>query len=437
MPLSLTIHRGTHEVGGTCIEIAAGQSRLVLDIGMPLFGPDRDALDSWELRRKSKSQLAEAGIIPKVPGLFDDNEIPPNAIILSHAHLDHTGLLDHTRPEVPVYASRGTSKMMLAGRLFAGQVELPRERFRELPPDQPVEIGSFRVTGFPVDHSIFGCMAILIEAEGKTVVYTGDIRLHGRKPGMARSLLDSLHGRNIDVLLMEGTHFGLPTKNDVTEYELEDQIVTHVNDAAGLVLASFSPQHVDRLVAFIRAAKKTKRTFVADVYTAFILHLIASETKVPQPVEEEGIRVYFPKSFLDTFKRRGMANLHDRFSASQVTMDEIIQNAPKQLMVFRPSMLKGDFRNSVPTDTVCLYSRWEGYLEKPEWTEAATILEDSNGQLIPVHTTGHILANDISSFVQSIRPATVIPVHTFEPDQFRHHITNVRVLNDGEPHTVD
>ena len=61
----------------------------------------------------------------------------------------------------------------------------------------------------------------------------------------------------------------------------------------------------------------------------------------------------------------------------------------------------------------------------------------ANGRLITVHTSGHILADDIAKFVQSITPTTVIPVHTFEPQQFSEHFANVRVLNDGEPHTID
>ena len=55
--MHLTIFRGTHEVGGTCIELATSGSRIVLDVGMPLFGPGREPLDSWEMRRKSKEEL--------------------------------------------------------------------------------------------------------------------------------------------------------------------------------------------------------------------------------------------------------------------------------------------------------------------------------------------------------------------------------------------
>lgn len=253
--MRITIHRGTHEIGGNCIEIATEASRIILDVGMPLFDEHRQQHDSSALRRKTASELTATGILPQVPGVFVEGP-SPNAVLLSHAHEDHTGLIRHLRPGIPIYASKGTSKMMDAGSRFARQPYLPRDRFQELKPEQPISIGEFQITPFNVDHSIHGAMAFLIEAAGKTVLYSGDLRLHGRKTGMAETLLNRLRDCVIDVMLMEGTHIGHPDEQGPNEYELESEIVGHVEKAPSLVLASFSPQHLDRLVTFIRAAKK-------------------------------------------------------------------------------------------------------------------------------------------------------------------------------------
>jgi len=427
--LKITIHRGSKEVGGTCIEVEAQDSRIVLDVGLPLFNENRDAVDTFALRRMPKQELQANGILPRVPGLFDDAS-PPGAIFLSHAHLDHTGLLDHTNAHIPIYASRGTSKMMLAGKLFALQVELPRERFREIQSGASIEVGPFRITGFPVDHSIFGCLAYLIEAGGKAILYTGDLRLHGRKPGMARSLVEGLADRQIDAMLMEGTHFGFPDGNEATEYELEEEIVRHVREAAGLVLASFSPQHVDRLVAFIRAAKKTGRIFVADIYAAVVLHLLHSETGVPNPSEDNDIRVYFPENFTGTAKEKSLSRLVDRLRTVQIDMQEIKDSPSNFLMVYRPS-LENDFSGSYPPKSVCLYSRWTGYLEHLDWKRTRELLTKNDGAIVEVHTSGHMHAKDIVTFVNQINPKVVIPIHTFEPDQFRAHFPNAIVAKDG------
>jgi ribonuclease J len=53
---------------------------------------------------------------------------------------------------------------------------------------------------------------------------------------------------------LEGTLIRSSRPKGVNEYELEKEIAKHVKSTDGLVLASFSPQHVDRLVGFIRAA---------------------------------------------------------------------------------------------------------------------------------------------------------------------------------------
>jgi ribonuclease J len=326
--------------------------------------------------------------------------------------------------------------MMLAGGIFSGQVSIPRDRFREIQPEQPVKIGDFTVTAFPVDHSIVGCFAYLIEAEGKSVLYSGDLRLHGRKTGMAKRLVEVLSDHPIDVMLMEGTHFGFPDGNEVTEYELEDEIVKHVREASGLVVTYFSPQHVDRLVAFIRAAKKTGRTFIADVYTAFVLHLIASDIPVPVPGKDELVKVFYPKTFVDSAQRRGLKKISDQFGASRINIEEITADPSKYLMIFRPSMLEPDFGGTLPVRTTCLYSSWSGYLEKPDWKNAIAKVKDADGKLIEVHTSGHILSSDIVRFVNSISPTTIVPVHTFEPKTFQQHFENVKLLSDGKTWTL-
>ena len=261
--MRLTIYRGTQEIGGNCVEICSDSTRIIVDVGMPLFNADRTPFDDRVIRGKSTEELLEAKILPNVPGLFAEGPTP-DAIFLSHAHMDHTGALPYTKSEIPVYATTGTSKMMSAGKMFALQVEIPRERHRKLVPGETIQIGDIQVTTFSVDHSAYGSAAFLIEAGGKTILYSGDIRLHGRKTGMAKTLLAAMKDKAVDVLLMEGTLLGSTRPKGLNEYELEKEIAEHVNSTTGLVLASFSPQHVDRLVGFIKAAQRTRRTFVAE-----------------------------------------------------------------------------------------------------------------------------------------------------------------------------
>ena len=45
--MKIIVHRGSHEVGGNCVEISHEQSRIILDIGLPLnFKNDDDINDA-------------------------------------------------------------------------------------------------------------------------------------------------------------------------------------------------------------------------------------------------------------------------------------------------------------------------------------------------------------------------------------------------------
>jgi ribonuclease J len=426
--MKITIHRGTKEIGGSCVELTTASTRLVLDLGLPLVDANREPFDSRAALAKPVDVLNAEKVIPRIAGLFDTDHPAPNAILLSHAHLDHAGLLHLSRPEVPIYATSGTSKMMLAAAVFAGQKQLDRSRFREVVSQQAFQIGDCQITPLAVDHSIYGSVAFLIEAEGKIILYSGDFRNHGRKPGMIRDLLDHLKTKTVDVLIVEGTHFGSDREQGLTEYQLEDRILDLVKTAPALVLATFSALDVDRIVTLYKAAQKAGRTLVVDAYTAFVLYLIGRQAKVPRPSKDMGIQVFFNH----LFERRKLDNIRDKFVADQIELAEILAEPTKYLMVFRPSMIEFDFQGQLPSRCRCLYGYWPGYLTRKDWVELQGRIAQVNGEFIQAHVSGHAYVADIISFVNSVAARTVIPIHTFEPQMFREHFANVRLLRDGE-----
>lgn len=379
--MKIVIHRGTNEIGGTCIEVTAGATRLVLDLGLPLVTSDREPFDATAAHRKATAVLVADGTAPNIAGLFDEKQMAPDAILLSHAHLDHMGLIHRSRESVPVYATSGTSKMILAGAVFAGRESLDRDRHRPIKSGQAFRFGEAIITPLAVDHSTFGSIAFLIEAEGQRILYTGDLRNHGRKPGMQRTLLNAMDVNPIDVLLVEGTHLGSGKTTGLSEFDLEEQVVEESQTAPGLVLYSFSPQDVDRVVTGYRASQRTGRTFVADGYTAFIMHLVHHEARIPPPKREHGIRVYFNEGF----RRKKNTKLDNIFAADRIELEEILREPSKRMMVFRPSMTHLDLGGTLPPKTRVLYGYWKGYLKNTDQVQLQTKVNDAGGDFIPAH----------------------------------------------------
>ena len=96
--MKVRIHRGTQQIGGTCIELAAAGDRIALDFGLPLDG---DASDT--------------SLVPEIAG--DDLR----GIVISHPHIDHYGLLHHLSGSTPVVMGSAARRIVQAAAPFTGQ----------------------------------------------------------------------------------------------------------------------------------------------------------------------------------------------------------------------------------------------------------------------------------------------------------------------------
>jgi ribonuclease J len=415
--ISVTVHRGSNEIGGNCVEIVTAKSRLILDVGMPLS----EMMDNGGSRQRkpNRHDLIRRGVIRPVPGLFSPGP-RIDGILLSHAHGDHFGLIEYTRPEIPVYLSRGASKMLMSGSLFAGQSALSRDRQKVLLPGKPRRIGDCSVTAYPVDHSSYGSVAFLIEAGGKRIIYSGDLRLHGRKPGMAKVLLKSARKTPLDLLIMEGTSLSRGEEPGLSEQNVETLLVNSLKLTPGLALAMFSPQNVDRLVSYYRAAVRSGRTLVLDPYAAFILHLIKSECAVPGPFDGKQIRIFMMKSFISSSAGRRLPKLTPLMKKVEISRDDILAAPGNFLMIFREWMYERVFERQLPPGSRLLYSYWPGYLDvQPRLKELRDRLKDSGCAFDLVHASGHIYYEDIMKFIERSNPLKLMPIHTTASDQLQ------------------
>jgi len=218
--MKLIIHRGTHEIGGSCIELVSANSRILLDFGLPLVDSNNEQFDSKKIRGKSKDDLIETGVLPRIKGLYRDETPSFDAILLSHPHQDHYGLLSYANPRIPVYLSKGCRILVEVSHFF-NQTGCELKNIETVEDGHSFKKGDFTITPFVVDHAGFDALGFLVECGGKKIYYSGDFRGHGRKSKLFFKMLRN-PPENVDYLILEGTMIG----RDEGQYGTEDGIET-------------------------------------------------------------------------------------------------------------------------------------------------------------------------------------------------------------------
>ncbi|TPI59856.1 MBL fold metallo-hydrolase [Mesorhizobium sp. B3-1-3] len=410
--MKFCIHRGSKEIGGSCVELEQDGHRILLDLGQPL-----------DLEFESATLPAVSGLQEPDAGLL--------GIVLSHGHRDHWGLLPKLSQPIDVYVGGKTLSIMRAAKPFVPRGYAPESPvvYRDR---QPFRVGHFEITPFLMDHSGFDAYSLLVEAGGKRLLYSGDIRAHGRKAALFERFV-AHPPKAVDVMLLEGSSLGRLAAGD--RFETESQIEIRLHDAmrqtTGMVLVACSVQNIDRVVSVYRAAKRSRRQLIVDAYGAEVLK--ATDTaSIPKPADcWDDVKVYIPKYQRRLLVQNEIAHLVDAYKGHRIFPEKLPGEASKSVMIVRPWMLSDLQEVGALNEARAIWSQWDGYLAQETGIRFTEKCRELGVPMETIHTSGHADILDLQRYAKAVDPGRLIPIHTFFPDRYEGLFANVVTSEDG------
>ncbi|MBU2572450.1 MAG: MBL fold metallo-hydrolase [Elusimicrobia bacterium] len=430
--MEFTMYRGSRQVGGTCIELKSGSSRILLDLGMPLN--DKEGKDFLVDPLKGKkvwdkediSDLKQRGILPEIEGLYQDDKKDFDAILLSHSHGDHFGLLHFANPEIPVIISPGAMKMIETLNAFVPR-QAPLSNIIPAGHNEDLPIGGFIIKPYLMDHSAFDARGFFIteKSTGKTLFYSGDFRASGHKKKAFEMLVDRPPMKP-DYLVLEGTSVGRGEPEYKTEKDAQRGIREVLKQGHRLVLVACSGQNIDRICSLYAEARNAGYALVIDPYVACVLENIKDlpyASKVPS-LTSPGIRTLIHNyGHGDKYVRLAVkegskfAGLKKLLGLRKLRPERT--GAGKYVVLVRDGIVPAIKAIPRYKDAFLIYSQWQGYLKKSHRKLTEFIFESGlDKNMKHIHSSGHADVSTLQSLAAALNPGKIIPVHTEHPEKY-------------------
>lgn len=269
--MNITFLGGGDEIGASCAIVEIGQNRVLVDCGMRMSGDDR-LPDLAAIRNSSKFNHLDA-------------------IILTHAHMDHSGalpVLHQNFPNIPIYCTSATRGLVEV--LLRDSVKIMRSRSEEeneiplyaknsveslldvlipVPFGSPTALGysKLQATWFPAGH-ILGAASVGIEGveNNRTVkiLFSGDISVGEQLtvPGMLAP-----KGFRPDVLVIESTYGDrLHSPRELEERRLLEMVAGVIERKGKLLIPAFAVGRAQEVILMLLKEFRAKRLKKFPVY---------------------------------------------------------------------------------------------------------------------------------------------------------------------------
>lgn len=393
--MNIIIHRGIDQIGGCITEISTRTSRIFIDMGENLSGEDN---------------MSNADKREYVNSLFTNNSKENQAVFYTHAHADHIGMIAYVPNEVPQYMSEGTKKhCQLKYKLLSTLDDEENNDLYEFAKLNlevlekavnigacEVNVGDIVVTAYAVPHSAHGSIMLLVEADGKRVLHTGDFK----RKGLEADFIDQIKRLGqVDVVITEGTMLKrtqtLKSEDDVRRQMAE------VMQKHKYVFVLTSSLNYDRLSSVSLAALENDKP-LTTCSSMMLRSIQAYQKERPEKFGEHVMFYPFTDDFDNWKKRKFEAWVNKNGFVQCVGIGQL--DKVKEILELYPSK-----------DCALIYSMWQGHYKIP-----AQVQKDPRYKryrelfehVYDIHTSGHADSATIAEMLTLLNPTEgIIGIH--------------------------
>lgn len=459
----IKFYGGVNEIGGNRILVEDRDAKIFLDFGMS-FSKHGLFFEEYLKPRYScvgMKDLLELKLLHYMDGVYRrdllclvgkelHDEPCIDEVLLSHIHQDHSAYVSLLDERIPVSCSEA-SRSYAKAILEAGRRSLETEvyDFKKRPSidkkcaaiprifnvretEKRFKIGSIEIRPFAVDHSVPGAMAFVIHTSDKTLVYTGDLRLHGLRRDLTQRFMDEAAKEDVDIMLCEGTR--IDEEQSRSEEYVAENAGNIVSKCDNLVVADFAYKDLDRFMTFYSIAKENDRKIVISKRHAYLLEELQNvptlKKSIPR-IDDENILIYvdrkdtgrFEKSDYDTWERKylDMSNAAkpDWINKNQgkvvvcltfFDMNELIDIGPSYGSIYIHSTSEPHNEEQIIDEK--RLNHWIDFFGLPKHH---------------FHCSGHASGKEIHKIIQTINPEELMPIHTEQPELFQKMHDNVKM----------
>lgn len=424
---------GLKTIGGTIISIEYESSRIIFDFGLTYSPADEFSAVVKTRPHALVEDYINLNKIPPIDGLYSKKDLrnidsiisseesdKDTAVFISHLHLDHIGAMGMISSNIPVYLTEESLKLYKELEKIEEGVSGKRT-YRTIKYNEVLSVGAIKVTAVQLDHDVLGACGFFIETPDVRIVYSGDLRLHGKHPEFTRNFASKANSFKPNILMMEGTMInGEKDSKDTkpsdeleginTEHQVKEMFINKFEKAKGLVIVNASERNLERFADIVEAAMATGRQIVLETETAYLLDKLMN-VRDALIYRSQELESTFEKNYKQEWLTELLENCRT-ISYEQVNLtpyNYVVQNSFKNLMeLLDLNLKKGVYihSNAVPLGAY-----------DPDYEKLQEFVRKLKLDYEYIGTPGHAFHSHLKYIIDTIKPEILVPLHSLYPEK--------------------